>query len=214
MEFSLILPTYNESENILKIIKKSNKILKKQFNKAFEIIIIDDNSQDGTKEILKKIKNENIKIIFRNSKLGLGSAYKEGFKLSKGNLIGIMDSDGSHSPSNLIKMIELHDLSNNCIVYSSRYHQNGDIIGWNKNRKLISKFANFLSKKLLNLKINDITGSFRIYSRSIFKKIFENSKSNFFDFQLESIFIAKKFNTKFIEFPIIFINRKNGKSKL
>lgn len=210
----IIIPTYNEGENIEKLIKKIFNLGIQNLNVA----IVDDNSSDGTgKKADELAKNFPVKVIHRPQKSGLGSAYKEGFKYALENgadLIFEMDADFSHSPQeipNFIKTIkEGHD-----VVIGSRRIKGGKIIGWNIFRKFSSWGAMTISRVILNLKIYDVTSGFRCYKRKVLESIdLDKINSNGYAFQEEMIYLCEKKGFKIKEIPIIFFDRKFGKSKL
>jgi Glycosyltransferases involved in cell wall biogenesis len=207
-KISILIPTYNERENIELLLK----ILTSRFN-FYEILIVDDGSTDGTIDIIEKFtrKYPNVKLIERGSKKGLGSALKEGILSSKADYIITIDADLSHNPYEIPKLIS--KLNTNQIVIGSRHLKGSKIIGWNFYRFLIHITANLIAKWFLMLKCSDITSGFRVYKRDSILKIIKYAKSSGFSFQVEVLYIAKKLNYKITEVPIIFINRKKGKSK-
>jgi len=207
----VITPTYNESENIKSFI---NKIIKKDLS----LLIIDDNSPDGTSEIVRSLQNEfkNLYLIIREKKLGLGSAYKEGFSwgIDNGfkNLVE-MDADFSHRMVDLDKLISSIESAD--LILGSRYVNGGGSIGWDNKRKLLSKYANLISKFVIRTKVNDLTTGFRVYTASSLKLVkYGAVKSDGYAFQIEmvSLYLNNKFNVK--EVPIIFEERRLGKSKM
>ncbi len=209
MKIALIIPTYNEAENIGKLIHalKSLKI-------DLKIIVVDDASPDGTGKIVSSFSE--VVLISRKSKLGLGSAYKAGFKhaFSHGyDVVATMDADLSHNPKFLPKMVtKIKDYD---MVIGSRYVPGGDIIGFNFWRKLISGSAQFFSRTLLGLKIKDSTSGYRVYKKSVLVKIgYSSILSHGYSYLLESAFLSHKYGFKICEVPIVFENRKLGKSKI
>ena len=215
MKTLAILPTYNEKENIEKIIEK---LLKYTF---LNILVIDDNSSDGTADIVNNIKEykKRVYLIERSGKLGLGTAYITGFKwgLQKEyDLFFEMDADLSHDPEevpNFIKKIE----EGYDIVIGSRY-LNGTIsvVGWDFKRLLLSKFGNFYASTLLGLReFTDLTSGYRCYTRRALQKInLDIIKSNGYAFQIEMVYYAWKSGLKITEIPIIFYERESGGSKM
>lgn len=152
---SIIIPTYNEKGNIKKLILKINDI----FKEDFEIIVVDDNSPDGTGKIVDKLKKYNAKCIHRKSKLGLSSAVIEGFKAAKGDIIGVMDADFSHPPEKIPELIKPLKDNNAELTIGSRYIQGGKIKNWTAVRKIISKGAILLSLPLTRIK-DPVSGFF------------------------------------------------------
>lgn len=152
MKFSLVIPTYNEKDNIQKLLL----ILREEFSKnniESEIIIVDDNSPDGTGKILEKLKIEysNLKVIHRSGKLGLSSAVLEGFNIADGDILGVMDADLSHP---VVKINEMYQkiINGADFVIGSRYIKGGKIEGWNLYRKILSKGAILLAKVFTSIK--------------------------------------------------------------
>ena len=213
MRYLVIIPTYNEKENIGKLIPQ---ILLQ--DKGIEVLVVDDNSPDKTGELVEKLaqKNKRVHIIHRKGKLGFGTAYIAGFKYAikkDYSLIFQMDADFSHQPKYLPKMISAakkYDL-----VLGSRLVRGGGVIGWPKYRYLTSKSANLFSRKLLGLKPHDVTTGFRCYNRNVLKKIdFNGIVCSGYAFLEELIYLTQKAGFKIGEIPIIFVDRKFGKSKL
>ncbi len=213
MEISIIIPTYNEAENIGRIIDRVNQIFQKNEIKG-EIIIIDDNSPDGTRQVVKNqmAKYKNVRLYEREKKSGLGSAYKFGFQYAISPVIMEMDADLSHPPEYIPDFLEA--LKSSDFVIGSRYMPGGGIRNWPVFRKLVSFIANYLARIFLNLKFKDLTTGYRAYRRESLDKIdMKKIKSNRFAFQIE---ITKKLTQKGckgVEIPFIFDIRKKGKSK-
>ena len=207
----VILPTFNEANNIAKIIKSLHIL-------DIDILVVDDNSPDNTATIVKKLmlSNKRIDILQRPKKLGLGSAYRDGFKYSikKGykNIIQ-MDADFSHRIEDLKAM--LNSINDYEVIIGSRYVNGGDSIGWSSSRKLLSKFANKFARKVTGCKINDMTSGFRVYSSNALKTIQSNAtKSNGYGFQIEMSVKAYNKKLSIVEIPIIFNERREGESKM
>lgn len=210
----IIIPVFNEVSNI--------KFLFEAINKSYptaNLLFINDNSTDGT---LKEIENNaklikgKIDIINRPGKMGLGSAYIDGFKdsLKKNYQFFLqMDADLSHNPNYIPAMIE--KLNEADFVLGSRYVKNGGVLNWSWHRKLISFMGNFYAKTILQSKINDLTGGFNLWSRKVLEKIdLTKITSEGYCFQIELKNTATKAGFKFFEFPIVFPDRKRGKSKM
>lgn len=215
MKSIVIIPTYNEKENIQKIIPSILKL-----NLGLDILVVDDNSPDRTSITVKQLKLKSQKskifVLDRKQKDGLGKAYIAGFKWALKNnyqVIIQMDADLSHDPKYLKKMlekIESHDL-----VIGSRYVKGGGIKGWGWNRKILSRGGSLYSKIILGLKINDLTGGFKCWQANLLKKIGLSSiTSNGYSFQIEMNFRAAKLKAKIKEIPIVFTDRDVGKSKM
>mmetsp|Transcript_21993 Transcript_21993/g.28992 ORF Transcript_21993/g.28992 Transcript_21993/m.28992 type:complete len:238 (+) Transcript_21993:148-861(+) len=215
--YSVILPTYNERENLPLIVY----FLDKTFNNAklaYEIVVVDDSSPDGTLEVAKSLQSafgeSHITIVSRKGKLGLGSAYSAGLAKSKGGRIILMDADLSHHPKFIPEMVKVMDQNKVDIVSGTRYSKGGGVAGWDWKRKLTSVGANFLATFLLNPGASDLTGSFRLYERSAIEKILPKVRSIGYAFQMEILVHAKKENMKIGEVPITFVDRIYGESKL
>ena len=209
MRTALIIPTYNEASNIGKLIRtlKSLKL-------NIKIVVVDDGSPDGTSEIVSEISD--VALISRKGKLGLGSAYKEGFKyaLKRGcDVVGTMDADFSHDPKFLPAM--LAKIKNCDMVIGSRYVKGGNIIGFNFGRKLISGAAQFMSRTFLGLNVKDATSGYRIYKSKVLAKIeYASISSQGYSYLIESLFLANRCGFDIREVPIVFKNRRFGSSKI
>lgn len=215
MKTWIIIPTYNEIENLESLVIKINKVLK-VFD--YTICIVDDASPDGTGDLAEKLKKKHpIKILHRKKKQGLGSAYIAGFKFALQNnvdLIFEMDADFSHNPQDLLKMINETENGNHMII-GSRKIKGGKIVGWNWWRKFCSNGAMVFSRLILNFKTKDVTAGFRCYKRNVLESInLDKIKSNGYAFQEEMLYYAEKQGFKVKEIPVTFIDRKKGKSKL
>ena len=214
MKTIIIIPTYNEADNIDKLIKKIFDL--NIFD--LEILIIDDNSPDGTAQIVKNIQTTNNKLLLlqRPKKLGLGSAYISGFKKAlelKAEYIFEMDADFSHNPDDIPHLLE--GIKNADLVIGSRKIQGGKIIGWNWRRKFMSNGAMWFSRLMLGLKPHDVTAGFRCFRHQVLETIkLDEIKSNGYAFQEELLYHTQKINFKITEVPVTFIDRQAGKSKL
>ena len=210
----VIIPTYNEMENIEDIITAvfGNEI------EHLHILIVDDNSPDGTGEYVRKRAESEPKLhlLSRSGKLGLGTAYCAGFKYAIENgydYIFEMDADFSHDPKeiiNFLSAIQDHDL-----VIGSRYIRGVNVINWPMQRLLLSYFANIYTRIITGMKIFDSTGGFKCFRREVLESIdLTKIKSNGYAFQIEMNFKAYKKGFKIKEIPIIFVDRQMGKSKM
>ncbi len=207
MKLSLVIPTYNEKENILELILE----LEKEFDQNkinAEIIVVDDNSPDGTGKILENLrtKYQNLKVIYRQEKLGLSSAVIEGFKVAEGDIFGVMDADFNHPIEKINEMYQII-MRNTDLVIGSRYVKGGRIEGWNLYRKVLSKGATLLARVFVNVK-DPMSGFFMIK-----KELIINKEINPKGFQILLELLIKTNCKNTIEIPITFTNRTVGKSK-
>ncbi|MDI6737759.1 MAG: polyprenol monophosphomannose synthase [Nanoarchaeota archaeon] len=216
---AVILPTYNERENIESLIKDIFDVSSKN-GLHISIIVVDDNSPDGTGDLVSKLAQKKHKnklyLIARERKLGLGTAHIAGFKfaLDKGyDYIITMDADFSHSPKYLPEMINKMGSCDICI--GSRYVYGGGTKNCSYGRKILSKGAKYLIHKMTGLKARDCTNAFRCYKQVVLKKIeINNIHSNGYSFLIEMLFLCQSQGFKIREIPIIFENRKLGASKI
>ena len=215
--YSILLPTYNERDNLPIIVWLLVKYLG-EAKLEFEIIIIDDGSPDGTLEVAQKLQNiygdEKIVLKPREKKLGLGTAYVHGMKHAKGNFIIIMDADLSHHPKFIPNMVKLQTEKDLDIVTGTRYDLGGGVNGWDFKRKLISRGANYLTQILLRPNCSDLTGSFRLYKKPVLEKLVASVVSKGYVFQMEMIVRARQLRFTIGEVPITFVDRVYGESKL
>jgi len=207
-DFSVIIPTYNERENIGTLISELLKI-----NYIKKIIIVDDNSSDGTKEIIKSFEKFTNKIILieRKSKLGIGSAYLLGSKYVDTDFFITMDGDLSHNPIFIEVMKNFAKRAH--IVIGSRHIKGSRIIGWGFYRYFVHNLANFIAKLFFLMNVKDLTTGFRVYNKRAFEILSKHIISKGFAFQVEILLIAKRLGFKIYECPIVFVNRKKGSSK-
>ena len=208
---AIIIPAYNESENIKDLLKKIRQNIKSQ------IIVVDDSNNNLTKNILKKIKT-NIVYIKRNKKLGRGSAVLEGLKyaLKKKNfeIFVEMDADLSHPPYELRRNIKFFNNKNLDLLIGSRYLERSQIVNWPISRRIFSKLANFLARFLLKVPCSDYTNGYRIYSRRAANKIVEKCGKigDGFIILSEILVVLYKSNFKIGEINTKFVNRSRGES--
>ena len=211
MQISIILPTYNEKDNIIKLVNELLKINKNR-QPIIEIVIVDDNSPDKTYLICqKRYKNfDNIKVILRNNIRGLAYSIREGLENSKGDYLIVMDTDFTHDPKLIPKMldqIEFHD-----IVSGSRYVNGGSME--NRLHEKLSFYYNVFLKLLLKTNINDNLGGFFCIKRNFLKKLsYDQIFFGYGDYFFRLLFYSKKFNAKISEIPAIYKKRTHGKSK-
>lgn len=211
MKILTILPTYNEAGNITRILKE----LSSNFPQI-DILHIDDNSPDGTAEIALEFGLENYRQIRNFNKLGLGTAYKQGFKwaLERGyELVITMDSDGSHHVSEITRLMAGIDGFD--LVVGARWIPGGTVANWPLYRRIISRFGTWYAKKALKLPFSDLTSGFRIYRTSALEKIdFDQIEGKGYVFQIQMVETIAKLGAKINEVPITFTERINGKSKM
>eukprot|EP00771_Trimastix_marina_P000411 gnl/Trimastix_PCT/1429.p1 GENE.gnl/Trimastix_PCT/1429~~gnl/Trimastix_PCT/1429.p1 ORF type:complete len:251 (-),score=72.17 gnl/Trimastix_PCT/1429:82-834(-) len=215
-KYSVLLPTYNERENLPIVIY----LLDREFNKCavdYEIIIIDDNSPDGTLQVAEQLQSlfgeDKIILKPRMGKLGLGTAYVHGMQFVTGDFIIILDSDLSHHPKFIPEFIRKQREGDFDIVTGTRYKRGGGVWGWNLMRKLTSRVANYLAATLLRPASSDMTGSFRLYRKESLKRIMEKTISKGYVFQMEMIIRARQLGFSIAEVPVTFVDRLMGQSK-
>ncbi len=212
----VIIPTYKEKENIEKIIRKVFSL-----EKAFHILIVDDNSPDGTADIVKGLMQEfpgQLHIEERKGKLGLGTAYIHGFKWAlknKYDYIFEMDADFSHNPEDLTKLYNACAVEGGDMSVGSRYITGVNVVNWPMGRVLMSYFASAYVRFITRMKVRDATAGFACYTRKVLETInLEKIKFVGYAFQIEMKYTTWKLGFKIIEVPIIFINRVEGESKM
>ncbi|CAF1143266.1 unnamed protein product [Didymodactylos carnosus] len=218
-EFTILLPTYNERENLPIVVALIDEYMSNELPSiVYEIIVIDDNSPDGTLAVGRELQAlfgpEKIVLKPRSGKLGLGSAYIHGMKYARGNFIIIMDADLSHHPKYIPEFIRKQKERNYDIVTGSRYMAGGGVAGWDLKRKIISSGANLLTQICLRPPVSDVTGSFRLYRKELLQELIQKCQSKGYVFQMEMIVRATKMEKKIAQIPIIFVDRLYGESKL
>jgi dolichol-phosphate mannosyltransferase len=212
----VIIPTYNEIDNIEAMVRKVMSL-----SPAFDLLIVDDGSPDGTAEVVKKLQMEfegRILLEERKGKLGLGTAYIHGFKvtLAKGyNYIFEMDCDFSHNPEDLVRLYEACHTEGNDMAIGSRYIVGVNVVNWPMSRVLMSYFASYYVRFITGMNIQDTTAGFKCYTRKVLETI-DLSRIRFvgYAFQIEMKFTAWKHGFKIKEVPIIFTDRTKGESKM
>tara|TARA_B100000768_G_scaffold163272_1_gene164369 strand:- start:1983 stop:2714 length:732 start_codon:yes stop_codon:yes gene_type:complete len=212
----VIIPTYNERENIEKIIRKVFSL-----NKKFHILIIEDGSPDGTANIVKVLIKEFPDLLHiqeRTGKLGLGTAYIHGFKWALErdySFIFEMDADFSHNPDDLIRLYNSNFLNGGDLSIGSRYVNGVNIVNWPMSRLLMSFFASKYVKSITGMPIHDSTAGFKCYRRKVLETLkLEEILFVGYAFQIEMKFKAWKYGFNIIEVPVIFTDRTEGQSKM
>lgn len=213
----VIIPTYNEKENIEKMIRTVMS-----FEKDFHILIIEDNSPDGTADIVKGLQKEfsgRLHIEERQGKLGLGTAYIHGFHWSLDHgydYIFEMDADFSHNPMDLIRLYNACAIDGADMAVGSRYCKGGKVKNWPWNRVLLSYFASIYVRTILFMGTKDTTAGFKCYTRPVLEKVkFDNVSFRGYAFQICMKYAAtKKHKFKLQEVPITFVDRLFGESKM
>ena len=211
----VIIPTYNEKENIEKIIRKVRSL-----EGDFHVLVIDDGSPDGTASIVKSLMGEfegSLFILERQGKLGLGTAYLTGFKwaLEHGyDYITEMDADFSHNPDDLIRLIAACKEGGD-VAIGSRYCKGISVVNWPIGRVMMSYFASKYVRVVLGINVYDTTAGFVCYRRKVLETIdFDKVKMKGYGFQIEMKYTAYKLGFKIVEVPVIFVDRTEGVSKM
>ncbi len=212
----VIIPTYNEKENIEKIIRKVF-----DQDKEFDVVVIDDNSQDGTAGIVQKLHLEfpdRLNLEQRKGKLGLGTAYIHGFRWALArhyDYIFEMDADFSHNPEDLIRLYEACALHGADVAIGSRYIKGITVVNWPIGRVIMSYYASAYVRMVTGMSIRDTTAGFKCYKRHVLESIkLEKIKFQGYAFQIEMKYAAYKLGFKILEVPIIFTDRTEGLSKM
>lgn len=211
----VIIPTYNEADNITKIIPEilSNTGSEDEFN----VLVVDDNSPDGTADLVEGMNNSSVNVMRRERKMGLGTAYVAGFRYAierNYDVVFEMDADFSHDPKYLMDFIakinEGYDL-----VIGSRYVNGISVLNWPLGRLILSYMASVYTRAVTGLKVKDTTAGFMCYKVNALKQIDLNEvRSNGYSFQIEMKFKFYKKGFRIIEVPILFIDRREGESKM
>ena len=216
MSFVVVIPTYNEAENLPRMVSALFSLPMPDL----KILVVDDHSPDGTGDLAEQLKQETgrVDVIHRQGKLGLGTAYIAGFKkaLADGaDLIGQMDCDFSHPPEKLLELVEAIQAGAS-LALGSRYIAGGSLDEkWPFWRKALSGFGNFYSRTILNLPVRDVNGGFRVWDRELMEQMpLDEIRSNGYVFQVEMLYVANRLGGKIMEIPFHFADRRFGKSKM
>ena len=212
----VIIPTYNEKENVAAIIEAVFSL-----PREFDVLIIDDNSPDGTADIVKDLQKKftgRLHLLQRKGKLGLGTAYIAGFKwaLQHGySFVFEMDADFSHNPNDLLKLYDACASQGADVAVGSRYVTGVNVVNWPMGRVLMSFYASHYVRIVTGMPINDSTAGFVCYRREVLETLpLDDIRFKGYAFQIEMKFLAYKYGFKIVEVPIIFVNRVLGTSKM
>lgn len=214
MEALIIVPTYNEKENIAELIRSVLSM-----DEGLEMLIVDDNSPDGTGEIVDGIeaRESRVHVLHRQGKMGLGSAYITGFKWALENTdakyVFEMDADFSHDPIALPDFLEA--MQTNDLVIGSRYLKGITVVNWPLSRLILSCGANIYTRIVTGLPLKDSTGGFKCFRREVLEQLpLDTIKSDGYSFQIEMNFLCWKKGFRMKEIPILFVDRRVGISKM
>lgn len=214
MDALVVIPTYNEEENVREII---NAVLGVSDNLG--VLIVDDNSPDGTGEIAETIAEgeERVNVIHRQGKMGLGSAYIAGFKWALANTpakyIFEMDADFSHNPEDILRFLDA--IRNNDLVVGSRYLKGITVVNWPLRRLILSYGANLYTRIITGLPLTDSTGGFKCFRREVLEEMpLERVHSDGYSFQIEMNYLCWKKGFRIKEIPVVFTDRRVGVSKM
>lgn len=213
MKALVVIPTYNEKENIRGIV--ADVLATKQ---EVDVLVVDDNSPDGTGAIVKEMQQQNhrIHLIERAGKMGLGTAYCAGFVygLAQGyDFIFEMDADYSHDPKEIPRFLE--EVQNADLIIGSRYVSGINVVNWPMTRLLLSYFANIYTRIVTRMPVQDATGGFKCFRADVLRKVdLSKIRSNGYAFQIEINYKVWKTGARIKEVPIIFIDRRSGVSKM
>ncbi|KAL6763267.1 dolichol-phosphate mannosyltransferase [Haematococcus lacustris] len=225
MHLSVIIPTYNERDNIVLLLWLLREYLKDQPGPdgrqlEWEVVVVDDGSPDGTTSVVWALIEAgatiacNVKLVRRSKKLGLGSAYGAGLQEATGDWVVLLDGDFSHHPRYIPRMLAKQAATGCDIVSGTRYAPGGGVAGWTLMRKVISRGANLLASTLLGAQTSDLTGAFRLYRRPVLQRLLEQCTCRGYAFQMEVVIRAERSKCSVTELPIIFVDRLYGTSKL
>jgi dolichol-phosphate mannosyltransferase len=210
----VVLPTYNEAENI----EPLARAVRSQLRPGDSILIVDDNSPDGTGQIADRLASEldNVHVLHRSAKQGLGRAYLAGFAAALAGgaeLVLEMDSDFSHDPADVPRLIAAAEEAD--LVLGSRYVAGGSVTDWGLVRKLVSRGGSWYARRVLGVKVRDLTGGFKCFRRSVLEALdLESVHADGYGFQIELTYRTIKAGFRVVEIPIVFRDRRVGQSKM
>jgi dolichol-phosphate mannosyltransferase len=219
----LILPTYNEAENVEAIVRAVGEVLGGAAPEGFHVLVVDDGSPDGTGEIADRLATENewFEVLHRSEKNGIGPAYLAGFRyaLDRGAAYVMeMDSDFSHDPADLARLLAAADRDSPDgadLALGSRYVPGGGVTDWGLLRRFISEGGSTYARWVLGLKVRDLTGGFKCFRREVLEAIhFDSVRSQGYAFQVELTYRAVRAGFRVVEVPITFRDRQQGTSKM
>jgi dolichol-phosphate mannosyltransferase len=221
LDVAIVIPTFNERSNIVKVIQQIRDAAKELNNVGVHVVVVDDNSQDGTSDAVLELasRGQNIHLIRRPKKMGLGSAYLDAFAWIVENQKGVeiifqMDADLSHPPQLLSKMIDTI-VRGSDVVVASRYSGQGGSKNWPLHRRIISRAANAFARLVLGISTSDITSGYRAYSVASVKELLARKLSGSgYEYQIEVLYILSRLHKNIVEVPFVFTNRAEGQSKL
>jgi dolichol-phosphate mannosyltransferase len=215
----LILPTYNEAENIEAIVIAAGEVLERAAPDGFSVLVVDDGSPDGTGEIADRLAGEHewVQVLHRTEKNGIGPAYLAGFRYALDHGAGYvmeMDSDFSHNPADLARLLAAVKGGAD-LALGSRYVPGGGVVDWGLLRRFISEGGSTYARIVLGLKVKDLTGGFKCFRREVLEEIhFDGVRSQGYAFQVELTYRAVRAGFQVVEVPIVFKDRERGQSKM
>ncbi len=217
----VVIPTYNEKENIEAILRKVFSLSHEPYGREFDVLIVDDGSPDGTADIVKRLQKEFpgvLHMLERKGKQGLGTAYLDGFRWGKEHHYQYffeMDADFSHNPEDLVRLYKTCAEDGYDVAIGSRYIKGVNVVNWPMSRVLLSYFASRYVRIILGIPVEDTTAGFMCYRREVLERIkFKSIKFVGYAFQIEMKYVAFKLGFKIKEIPVIFTDRTAGNSKM
>ena len=215
----LILPTYNERDNIEPIVAAAGEVLARAAPDGFRMLIVDDGSPDGTGQIADRLAGERdwLEVLHRREKSGIGPAYLAGFRHALDREAGFlmeMDSDFSHDPADLARLLGAVRAGAD-LALGSRYVPGGGVRDWGPLRRLVSEGGSLYARWVLGLRVRDLTGGFKCFRREVLEAIhFDSVRSQGYAFQVELTYRAVRAGFRVVEVPIVFRDRRRGQSKM
>jgi dolichol-phosphate mannosyltransferase len=212
----ILIPTYNESKAILDLLSQLEELHR---TIDFDVLIIDDNSPDGTADLVDSFDYPFVEILHRPSKAGLGAAYRAGIaevlSTEKYNYVITMDGDGSHQVSDLQSILQAPHPSELSLTLGTRWMQGGSVVNWPIYRRALSKGGTAFARLALDIPLADLTGGFRAYSIPLLRRLnFDSIDSTGYCFQIQMVIASVAAGASIVEVPITFVERVNGVSKM